>query len=69
MTSKLFYIGERSNPQLSKPYYRSYGQLTKTEAKKKEDCNYGSMYLTSYENETDYNDAINKLIEDGFRVS
>ena len=66
---KLFYIGKRVNPQFSKPYYVAYGQLTKEESHKMEDCCYGSMYLTSYNTENEYNESIDQLIKDGFRVS
>ena len=46
---KLFYIGWRGNPQLKNGgYYKAYGQLSKTEAKRKENCAYGSMTLSSY---------------------
>ena len=65
----LFYIGERSNQQLAKPYYIAYGQLTKKEALKKEDCSYGEMYLTSYNTKEEYIEAKEKLYNDGFRVS
>ena len=65
---KLFYIGERSNQQLSKPYYNAYGQLTKKEALKKENCVYGSMFLTSYNTKEEYIAAKEKLYNDGFRV-
>jgi hypothetical protein len=68
-TTLKFYIGERSNPQLKKPYYVSYGQLTKKDAKKKEDCLYGSMSLTSYETDEEYNSAISKLETEGFKVN
>lgn len=67
-TKKLFYIGKRSNPQLTKPYYRAYGQLTKKEASKKETCLYGSMQLTSYNTKEEYIEAIQKLNNDGFKV-
>ena len=40
-TEKLFYIGERSNPQFAKSYFMAYGKLTKKEALKKENCAYG----------------------------
>ena len=67
-TQKLFYIGERSNPQLAKSYFMAYGQLTKKEALKKEDCVYGAMYLTSYNTKEEYVAAKEKLYNDGFRV-
>ena len=33
--AKKYYIGERVNPQLNRPYYMVYGQLTKKEAANK----------------------------------
>lgn len=66
--AKLFYIGMRINPQFKNPYYKKYGQLSKTEARKKENCVYGSMYLTGYETEEEYNAEINKLTKSGFSV-
>ena len=67
-TQKLFYIGERSNPQLAKSYYIAYGKLTKKEALKKENCVYGEIYLTSYYTKEEYVAAKEKLYNDGFRV-
>jgi hypothetical protein len=62
---KLFYIGERSNPQLRKPYYKAYGQLSKADAKRKENCLYGSMWLTAYETEEQYLAALEQIKESG----
>ena len=67
-TQKLFYIGEKSNPQLTKSYFMAYGQLTKKEALKRENCAYGEMYLTSYNTKEEYVAAKEKLYNDGFRV-
>lgn len=69
MSKYKFYIGERHNPQLSKPYYKAYGQLSVKDAKSKENCLYGSMYLTPYDTEEEYNKAIDKLKSEDFRVS
>ena len=63
-----FYIGERSNPQLKKPYYKAYGQLSKADVKRKEDSVYGSMTLTPYDTKAEYDAALVKLKEDGFRI-
>ena len=63
-----FYIGERVNPQFNKSYFKIYGQLSKLDAKRKEDCVYGSMYLTSYDNEEKYNTEIARLKEAGFSI-
>lgn len=66
---KNYYIGARYNPQLPAPYYVAYGQLTKKDVKKKEDCIYGSMYLTPYDSKEKYEDEISRLESAGFRVS
>lgn len=66
--SKKFYIGARHNPQFQKPYYKAYGQLSKTDAKAKEKCSYGSMYLTAYETEQEYLNAQEELKANGFRI-
>ena len=67
--TKLYYIGRRDNPQLSKPYFNDYGQLTKREALKKEDCAYGSMVLTGYETIEGYECAKIKIVDDGFMLT
>jgi hypothetical protein len=66
--AKKFYIGRRDNPQLPKPYFNGYGLLTKKDAAKKEDTLYGSMVLTSYDTEEEYETRINELKEEGFSV-
>jgi hypothetical protein len=69
-SKQLFYLGWRSNPQLKNGgYYKAYGQLSKTEAKKKEQCVYGSMSLTSYDTEDAYNEAIEKAKTAGYSVN
>ena len=68
-TKKLFYIGQRNNPQLSKPYYIAYGQLSKTDAKKFRDCLYGSIHLTSFDNVVDFENDIIRIKSEGFKVS
>jgi hypothetical protein len=69
MVNKLkFYIGERHNPQLSKPYYLARGQMTAADAKKGEECLYGSIIMTPYESEVSYNNALADLKANGFRI-
>ncbi len=63
----MFYIGQRNNPQLQTSYYKAFGKLTKKDAKAKEQCAYGSMYLTAYKTEQEYNDAIAQMKQDGKR--
>jgi hypothetical protein len=66
--TKKFYIGERFNPQFKHSYYLKYGQLTKKEAKKEEECIYGSMILTGYETEEEYNKAAKDIFVGGFII-
>jgi hypothetical protein len=66
--TKLWYIGARYNPQFDKPYYVAYGQLSKADAKKKEGSIYGSMHLTGYSTQQEYENKIQELNLDGFRV-
>lgn len=66
--SKSYYIGERHNPQFDKPYYVAYGQLSKKEAKEKEKSIYGSMWLTGYSTQQEYESKINELKQNGFSV-
>ena len=64
----LFYIGERHNPQFKKPYYKLYSQPSKKDAKSKENCAYGSMYLTSYNTVEEYNATIVNLRDSGYSI-
>lgn len=67
--AKQFYLGWRSNPQLKNGgYYKKFGQLTKADAKKKEKCVYGSMSLTAYDTEEEYNKAIEDAQAKGMSV-
>ena len=61
----MFYISKRVNPQLPRPYYSALGKLTKKEAKKKEQCLYGSKYLTGYKTEKEYIDTLSELFRSG----
>lgn len=63
-----FYLKERNNPQLSKPYYIRCGQLTKAEAKKKESTSYGDNIMLAFDTEEEYNNEIKRLESEGFRV-
>lgn len=66
---KFYYIGERFNPQLSRSYFVAYGKLTKKEVKNIENCSYGSMYLTPYSTEAEYNAKIESLKSEGKSVN
>lgn len=66
---KQFYLGWRSNPQLSNGgYYKALGQLSKKEAKDWEKCAYGSMSLQAFDSEDEYNAAIEKAKDEGKSV-
>lgn len=67
-TTKLFYIKERDNPQLSKPYYTAYGQLSKTAAKRKESTLYGANAMHSFATAEEYRAEIARLKAEGFTV-
>lgn len=65
---KKYYIKERHNPQMKKPYYVPCGQLTKKDAKLKEGALYGDNYMLSYDTEQEYNEAITKFKTEGYSV-
>lgn len=64
-----YWIKERHNPQFDKPYYVTYGQMTKAEAYKKEDTRYGTNYMLEYKTEAAYLAAAEQFKKDGFRVT
>lgn len=66
--AKLFYIGTRYNPQFNKPYYVAFGRLSKTEASRKEQCTYGSMFVNSYGTQEEYDAEIERLLAAGYSV-
>lgn len=63
-----YYIKERHNPQLDKPYYVAEGKLTKKDACKKEKSLYGHNNMLEYETIEDYQKALNEFEEKGFNV-
>ena len=63
-----YYIGERINPQFKKNYFTAYGKMSKKEARKKEDCIYGSMIMASYPTEQAYLTKIEELKNLGYTV-
>ena len=68
MKPKSFYIKERHNPQLKKPYYVACGQLSKKEAAKNENSVYGTNIMMPYSTEVDYKNAIEQLEQKGYTV-
>ena len=69
MAAKKWYIGRRGNPQLPKPYFVAYGQLSVRAAEEKETCLYGSMSLTGYASKEEFESNIKELEASGYRVS
>lgn len=69
MKKLLFYIGRRFNPQLSKPYYIAYGQMSKKDAKKANETSYGSIYIDSYNTKEEYDLVITDITSKGFNIS
>jgi hypothetical protein len=67
--AKLYYIGERINPQLSKAYFNAYGQLTKKDASKKEECAYGSLSMISFNTKEEYEQKIEELKSQDFSIN
>ncbi len=68
MTTKPYYIKERNNPQLDKPYFIPCGQLSKTAARKMENSLYGHNLMLEFKTETEYTNKIQELKDGGFRV-
>ncbi len=67
MVTKKFYLKERHNPQLQKPYYVTYGQLTIKEVKMKQ-VGYGENYMLPFDIEEEYLAEIERLKLAGFSV-
>jgi hypothetical protein len=66
---KSFYIGWRSNRQLTNGgYYKAYGQLSKADAKRKEQCAYGAMVLMPYPDLESYNAALEQHRSRGYSI-
>ncbi len=67
-TVKSYWIKERHNRQFKNPYYSACGQLSKWEAKRKENSLYGFNIMREYKTADEYNAAIEKFKADGFTV-
>lgn len=67
MSKKKFYIKERDNFQAA-VYYVPLGQLSKTEAKRKEKTLAGENTIHEYETEAEYNKALEDLRANGKRL-
>ena len=65
-----YYLKERNNPQLSKPYYKMKGLMTKKEVKKLEGSEiYGSNIYFCFNTKEEYESEIERLKSKGFTVS
>lgn len=67
-SKKLYYLGKRLNPQLPKPYFMAYGQLSAAQAKKKTNCLYGAVVLECFESPIAYGARIVELEAQGFAI-
>lgn len=65
---KKFYLKERHNPQLGKPYYVPLGQISKKEALKNKNCIYGYNNILEFDNIDEYQAAIAEKKENGFTI-
>ena len=63
-----YWIKERRNPQLDKPYYVACGQLGMKAAKKKEKSLYGYNIMWEYKTLEQYNQAIDSFKAAGYVV-
>ena len=61
MKNKYWYIKERHNPRMAKPYYTALGNISVKEAKKHEKTLYGYNYAIRYTNYTDYENRCKEL--------
>lgn len=70
MAALKYYIGEKSNPQFSKPYYVAYGTLTTHQAKMKENDPFHSqpVKVTAYDTQEDYTKRVEQLKSSGHTV-
>jgi hypothetical protein len=67
MSKCLWWIKERDNPQTG-TYFCACGQMSKREAKKREDPLYGSNIMRPYATEAEYRAALESLRAAGERV-
>lgn len=61
MPPSYFYIKERHNPQLKKPYFRMVGRMTVRDAKKIENPLYGSNIMHKFKTEDECKAALIKF--------
>jgi len=65
---KSYWIKERHNPQLTKPYYSLCGQLSKTAARKKENSLYGFNIMLEFPTLAEYEAKVKELKDGGETV-
>ena len=61
----MYYIKQRNNPQLPKPYYVAYGKLTKKEAKEIEKSIYGTNTMLAYSSKEEYKEKYQRKGHNG----
>ena len=59
-----WWVKERHNPQLGR-YYVACGQMSKTAARKHENCKYGYNIMRPFDTEKEYNVYLDYLRESG----
>lgn len=64
-----YWIIQRNNPQLKKPYYLALGKISAKEARKKETSIYGYNIALDYKSKKAYEEAIANFLNKGCSVS
>lgn len=64
-----WYIMERDNPQLPKPYYKVYGKLSKKRADELTKVSYGSKRMIPFDSEEAMKDKVEDLRKSGFSIT
>ncbi len=65
---KIYYIKERNNESLKKPYYAKRGKLTMKEALKIKKCLYGTNIMYAYDTLEQYEKAAKEFETQGYTV-
>ena len=63
-----YWIKRRDNPQLDKPYFITYGKITKKRAMEIEHTIYGYNTMLSYDTEEEYKRAIEEFRSQGISI-
>lgn len=68
MPAKYFWLKERFNPQLRRPYYVLLGNIATREAMKSKSSKFGFNDLHKFETETEYQARVTLLRAAGARI-